>query len=94
MWQMVTIDAVKPEDLRLFARRDWAKAGHGKRDYWAEQYQQLGSAPARSASTALLIHMRAVQPGYPSPSDRDEDLTTHRTLRRRLDRAAHAFTSR
>jgi hypothetical protein len=85
---------VKPEDLRQFARRDWAKAADGKRDYWTEQYLQHGSAPARSAATALLIHMRAVQPGYPSPSDRDEDLATHRSLRRRLDRAAHAFTRR
>ena len=85
---------MKPEDLRLFARRDWARAAADKRDYWTEQYRRHGAAPAWSASTALLTHMRTVQPDYPSPRDRGEDLATHQLLRRRLDLAAHAFASR
>ena len=82
------------DDLRRFARRDWATAATRKRDYWAQQYEQHGAAPARQAATALLQHMRAVQPDYPSRRYRDEDLADHLSLRQRLDQAAHAFTSR
>ena len=87
-------DPVTGDDLRRFARRDWAGAAAGKGDYWAQQYQQHGAVPARQAATALLQHMRAVQPDYPSPRFRDEDLADHHSLRQRLDRAAHAFTCR
>ena len=82
------------DDLKRFARRDWAAAAAGKRDYWTAQYQQHGATPARAASAALLIHMRSVQPDYPSARNRAEDLADHRLLRQRLDRAAHAFTGR
>ena len=87
-------DLVTGDDLRRFARRDWATADTGKGDYWAQQYRKHGAAPARQAASALLQHMRAVQPDYPSPELRDEDLADHRSLRQRLDRASHAFTRR
>jgi hypothetical protein len=83
-----------PDDIRRFANRDWASIAAHKRDYWAEQYQEHGCAPARTASTALLLHMRSVQPDYPSAADREEDLQHHLLVRRRLDRVAHAFTRR
>ena len=86
--------AVTADDLRRFARRDWTAAANGKRDYWAEQFQRHGAAAARTASTALLLHMRSVQPDFPARADRLEDLAAHRSLRQRLDRAAHAFTGR
>jgi hypothetical protein len=85
---------VDADDLRRFARRDWAGASARKADYWAGQYEQHGPAPARRASSALLVHMKIVQPDFPSRSDRDEDLADHQSLRQRLDRAAHAFTCR
>lgn len=82
------------DDLRRFARRDWTTAATGKRDYWAAQFQRHGAASARMASEALRLHMRSVQPDFPSPAARSEDLAAHRLLRQRLDRAAHAFTRR
>jgi len=85
---------VNPEDLRRFARRDWGAAEDSKGDYWTEQYRTHGSAPAWLASVALLQHMRAVQPDYPSASDRAEDLAHHQSFRDRLDRAAFAFIRR
>jgi hypothetical protein len=85
---------VNAEDLRRFARRDWAAVAALKRDYWTEQYRQHGPGPARAAATALLLHVQAVQPDYPSAQHRDEDLANHRALRQRLDRAAHAFPRR
>jgi len=85
---------VTPEDLKRFAGRDWAQAADDKRDYWARQYREHGSAPARTAATVLLLHMYTVQPGYPSAADREEDLQHHLLLRQRLDLVAHAFTRR
>jgi hypothetical protein len=85
---------VTAEDLKRFAGRDWAAAEARKRDYWRDQYRQHGAAPARAASTALLLHMRAVRPDYPSIRDREDDYAAHRALRQRLDLAAHAFPRR
>jgi hypothetical protein len=85
---------VTGDDLRRFARRDWASTARRKLHFWAEQFQQHGASPARLASTALLLHVRAVQPDYPSPEDRADDLAHHLALRHRLDRAARAFTRR
>ena len=82
------------DDLRCFARRDWATAATRKRDYWAEQYRAHGAASARTVSTALLLHMRTVQPDFPTLAQREVDLADHQSLRRRLDRAAHAFAGR
>ena len=82
------------EQLTRFARRDWAQAADAKRQYWVQQYRDHGCAPARTASTALLLHMRTVQPDYPSEADREQDLTHHQSLRRQLDLAAHAFARR
>ena len=82
------------DDLRRYAQRDWSAAAASKREYWAEQYRSFGAAPARKASDALAAHMRAVQPDFPTPRQRDRDLTDHCSLRARLDRAAHAFTRR
>ena len=86
--------SVTADDLRRFAKRDWTSAAVGKLDYWAEQYRLHGAGPARTASTALLLHMQTAQPGFPSRSDRDADLSDHLAHRHRLDRAAHAFTRR
>ena len=82
------------QDLKRYASRDWAQAAADKRDYWMQQYREHGGVPARTASTALLLHMYTVQPGYPSAADREEDLQHHLLLRQRLDRVAHAFTRR
>jgi hypothetical protein len=85
---------VNADDLRRFARRDWVAVANRKSDYWIDQYRRHGAASAWTASTALWLHMRSVQPDYPSAANRQEDRAAHRSLRRRLDRAAHAFTSR
>ncbi len=85
---------VNADDLSRFAGRDWATAASDKRDFWAEQYRRHGAAPAWTASTALLVHIRTVQPDFPSPASRADDLAAHRSLQQRLARAAHAFTRR
>ena len=82
------------EDLRQFARRDWASAERAKRDYWADEYRRVGPAAARHASTLLLDHARRLHPGFPSDFDRAADLAYHLVVCAHLDRAARAFPSR
>jgi hypothetical protein len=77
-----------------FARRDWAAVEASKLDHWAEEYKRHGGAPARAAATALLNHVRRMQPAYPTAEDRADDLAHHLFLRERLDRAAGAFSRR
>ena len=82
------------DDLRAFARRDWAAVERSKRTYWAERYQDAGAAPARTAATALFDHARGLGLTGTTARDRDDDLTSHLQVRERLDRAARAFTGR
>lgn len=81
------------DDLRAFARRDWAAVARSKRDFWAERFQHAGAEPARTAATALLAHARRLGVA-PSPQHRDDDMAGHLLVRNRLDRAARAFTRR
>ncbi len=82
------------DDLRAFARRDWAAVEHSKRTFWAERYQEAGSSPARTAATALFDHAHRLGQAGTTARERDADLTSHLQVRERLDRAGRAFTSR
>jgi hypothetical protein len=85
---------VDPNDLRTFARRDWAAAESAKQQYWTDRFHRDGAAPARHAATLLLEHARrlgAVRPGH---ADRSDDFAHHVEIRDRLDRAARAFAGR
>ena len=85
---------MNPDDLRAFARRDWAAAERGKQQYWVERYQRDGSAPARYASTLLLEHARRLGAAGLGEAERADDLSHHLDVRDRLDRAARALARR
>jgi len=74
--------------------RDWETVRASNLDYWADQFARSGGGPARLASTALLLHARAVQPDFPSETDRADDLAHHLQVRDRLDRAGRALAGR
>ena len=85
--------AMTADDLRAFARRDWAAVERSKRDFWADRFRQAGAEPARHAATALLERARRLGVA-PTARHRDDDLAGHVLVRDRLDRAARAFTRR
>ncbi|MGE0361430.1 MAG: hypothetical protein AB7H93_19985 [Vicinamibacterales bacterium] len=85
---------MEPDDLRRFARRDWAAVARSKRAFWAERYRDAGAAPARRAADALLLHARRLAAPGAAGDDRAADLASHLNVRDRLDRAARAFARR
>lgn len=85
---------VDREDLRAFARRDWAGAERGKHRYWAERYRREGSTAAWQASALLLEHARRIGAPLMNDAQRADDLAHHVDVRDRLDRAARALTRR
>jgi hypothetical protein len=82
------------DDLRSFARRDWAAIGRSRLDYWAKRYADEGDGPARRAAT--LLHEHALSIGAPMADEhhRAGDLAAHLRVRELLDRAGRAITGR
>lgn len=72
----------KREDVQAFRDRDWR----------AFERAPVASSPARAEELADSLHrqVRAMVPGWPTPTDRDEDLEAHVRLVRIFRRAHHA----
>jgi hypothetical protein len=80
--------------IREFALRNRAEVHASKQRYWAEQYRLHGSARTIRTSQALWQYMRRLRPDWPTARDRADDLAYHIGLKRKIDRAAHAFAAR
>ena len=82
--------SVGDHDLRAYARRPWHVRAAMKQEHWA---RELSSNPLATfeASQALWVHMRQINPDWPTEADRQEDLAHHIALKRAIDRAAGAF---
>jgi hypothetical protein len=78
--------------IRAFVDRDWQGIAVSKTAYWGDRFRQDWRI-TWDAAQALLIHARRVG-APPADGDRALDLEAHRSLRARLDRAAHAFARR
>jgi hypothetical protein len=74
--------------------RDWAAVQDSKSAYWVDRFLRSGWSSTWMAADALWLDVRRAQPDYPTPADRDRDLSDHVTLRANLDRVAHAFAGR
>jgi hypothetical protein len=84
---------VERSELKAFVNRRWEDAAAAKTAYWADCFQRDWRT-TWDASQALLIHARQVCAPFPPVGDSERDFAAHRTLRERLDRAAHAFPRR
>jgi len=80
--------------IRAFVERDRDRVAALKRDHHARQYRASRGISGLEAARVLREHARKVRPDWPTARDRDEDLAHHVTLKRRIDRAAHAFSAR
>ena len=80
--------------LRAFARRDRDSVAALKRDHHARQHRASRGTSGLQAAQGLREYARKVRADWPTARDRDEDLAHHVALKRRIDRAAHAFTAR
>ena len=83
---------MRDDDLRAYAHRPWSTAEALKQAYWA---RELSANPLATfeASQALWVHMRQVNPDWPSQTERQEDLAHHIALKRAIDRAAGVFVA-
>jgi len=81
---------VRDDDLRAYAHRPWPAAEAQKQAHWA---RELSDNPLATfeASQALWIHMRQINPNWPTDAERQEDLAHHIALKRMIDRAAGVF---
>lgn len=66
-----------PEELRRFARQDWAAAQRDKELYWRDWKRQHGPAAGIRIADELRKQVLAQKPGWPSDEEREEDLRTH-----------------
>lgn len=80
--------------IRAFVARDRDRVAALKRDHHAKRYRESRGTSGLDAARALWEHARKVRPDWPTARDRDEDFAQHVALKRRIDRAAHAFPAR
>lgn len=78
------------DHLRAYAERPWQAAEMLKREHWAREISRNPLATFE-ASQALWVHMRQINPDWPSEADRHDDLAHHVALKRAIDRAAGVF---
>lgn len=73
-----------------FVGRDWPAVRAAKDDYWATRIRRLGPQEGLRIADELRRQMLAIDPQWPSETERRRDLASHRRvaeLLRRADRA-------
>jgi len=81
---------VDDDDLPAYAHRPWRVVAAQKQEHWARELSKNPLATFE-ASQALWVHMRPVNPDWPTEAERREDLAHHIELKRAIDRAASFF---
>ncbi|MBK9262102.1 MAG: hypothetical protein IPM54_20145 [Polyangiaceae bacterium] len=82
------------DDIRAFVKRDWALLERLEEDQRAESYRTLGWQASRKLALSLYDHALQVSPGFPQKDAQAEDLDHHIPVKRLIDRARHAITTR
>ena len=81
---------MRDDDLRAYADRPWPRVEASKHTHWARELSRDPLATFE-ASQALWVHMRRINPTWPTEAERQEDLAHHVALKRMIDRAAGVF---
>jgi hypothetical protein len=71
------IAAMKREDIRAFAGRDWAAIADAKATFWAERKRSMTAAEALATAEMLRQHARQMKPGWPDADERAADMALH-----------------
>ena len=69
--------AVNAEDIRAFARRDWAAVADAKARFWADRKRAMTPDEALATAEMIRQHARALRPDWPDSRERDEDCAVH-----------------
>ena len=65
------------DDIRAFARRDWAAVADAKARFWADRKCSMTPGEALATAEMLRQHARALKPDWPDDRERGEDLAVH-----------------
>ena len=79
--------------IREFMARDWRAVRDAKDDYWADRISRLGAIEGLRIAEELRRQALLLDPAWPRPADRREDLLAHVRLAelfRRADSARRA----
>ncbi len=68
---------MKAEDIRAFARRDWAAVTDAKARFWADRKRTMTPSEALATAEMLRRHARAIRPDWPNSRERGEDWAVH-----------------
>jgi hypothetical protein len=71
------IAPMKREDIRAFARRDWAAIADAKAEFWAERKRSMTAADALATAENRRQHAIQLKPGWPDADERAADLALH-----------------
>ena len=74
--------------IREFMARDWRAARDAKDDYWAERISRLGAIEGLRIAEELRRQALLLDPAWPRPADRREDLLAHVRLAELFRRAS------
>lgn len=73
--------------VAFYLDRDWSLLKNEKQRYWAETLAGTDPEECLQIAEALRQEALAVQPDWPSPADRLEDLKAHEALCELMQRA-------
>ena len=79
--------------IREFMARDWGAARDAKDAYWAERISRLGAIEGLRIAEELRRQALLLDPAWPHPADRREDLLAHVRLAELFRRADSARRS-
>jgi len=82
------------DEVRAFADRDWAAIAEADSAHWATEFSEHGPDAAVAASRALWEHLRSIRPEWPTDEETSQDLSDLLHLKRLIDHASRALTSR
>lgn len=79
--------------IRDYMSREWEAARRAKDAYWSERIARLGPTEGLRIAEELRLQVLRSQPGWPSDSERQEDLAAHLKLADLLHRAGRSRRS-
>jgi hypothetical protein len=71
------ITPMNREDIRAFARRDWAAIADAKATFWAGRKRSMTASDVLAIAEMLRQHALQVKPGWPNAAERAADLAVH-----------------
>jgi hypothetical protein len=84
------MSGVITDDIHAYMSRDWDAVRRWKDEYCAERIARLGPMEAFRMAEGLRQQALWINPSWPTPAERREDLAAHERLSEKFRRAAAA----